>query len=131
MIYILCNVETGELLRISEQPIEASGAPLLVRAIDRPMPDLTKHEWVPNLLDFQQTPGLRTITKLQYLRRFTNGERIGIRAAAKAEPILEDYLALLELAEEINLDDPDTVAALQMLEAGGLIASGRAAEILA
>ena len=131
MIYVLCNVESGDLLRISEEVIEAPGAPLQVRALNRAMPDLTKEEWVPNLLEFQQKPGLRTITKLQYLRRFTNAERIAIRTATKAEPVLEDYMALLELAEEINLDDPDTGGALAMLEASGLIAVGRAAEILA
>ena len=39
-------------------------------------------------------------------------------------------MALLELSEEISLDDPDTIAAVTMLEMAGLIASGRAAEIL-
>ena len=38
---------------------------------------------------------------------------------------------LMELAQEINLDDPDTVAAVQMIEQAGLIAAGRAAEVLA
>jgi hypothetical protein len=31
----------------------------------------------------------------------------------------------------VDLDDPRTVAGIQSLEAGGLIAAGRAAEILA
>ena len=75
--------------------------------------------------------GPRTITKLEYLRRFTTAERVAIRAAASANPVLDDYLKLMELAQEINLDDPDTIAAVQMLEQSGLIASGRAAEVLA
>ena len=41
------------------------------------------------------------------------------------------YLKLMELAQEINLDDPDTIAAVQMLEQAGLIAAGRAVEVLA
>jgi len=45
-------------------------------------------------------------------------------------PQLEDYLALLELASEVRSDDPDIIAALQMLEGAGLIAAGRASEIL-
>ena len=73
----------------------------------------------------------RLITKLEYLRRFTTAERVAIRAAAAANPVLEDYLKLMELAQEINLDDADTVAAVQMLEQSGLIASGRATEVLA
>lgn len=72
-----------------------------------------------------------TMTKLEYLRRFTVDERVAIRAAAAQNAVLADYLALMELAQEINLDDPDTVAAVQMLEQAGLIAAGRAAEVLA
>lgn len=76
-------------------------------------------------------PLQRLITKLEYLRRFTTAERVAIRAAADANPVLDDYLKLMELAQEINLDDPDTVSAAQMLEQSGLIATGRAAEVLA
>lgn len=76
-------------------------------------------------------PADRTLSKLEYLRRFTTAERVTIRHAAKSEPVLEDYLAMLELAQDINLDDPDTVAAVGMLEQVGLIAQGRAAEVLA
>ena len=71
-----------------------------------------------------------TWTKLEYLRRFTQDERIAIRTAAKQVPALEDYVALLELATEVRSDDPDIIAALQMLEGAGLIAAGRAQEIL-
>ena len=75
------------------------------------------------------TPGVIR-TKLEHLRRFTQDERVAIRNAAKAIPVLEDYMALLELAEEINITDPDTIAAVQMLETSGLLAVGRASEIL-
>lgn len=70
------------------------------------------------------------LTKLGYLRRFTQAERIAIRAAAAASAELTDYLELLSLAEDVRTDDPDTRAAVEMLEAVGLIAPGRAAEIL-
>ena len=72
----------------------------------------------------------RILTKLEYLRRFTQAERIAIRAAAKAVAELDDYLELLALAQDVRLDDPDIVAALNMLESGGLIGDGRAQEIL-
>lgn len=71
-----------------------------------------------------------TWTKLEYLRRFTQDERIAIRNAAKVAPQLDDYLELLALAEEIRNDDPDIIGALQMLEASGLIDAGRTWEIL-
>lgn len=69
-------------------------------------------------------------TKLEYLRRFTQAERIAIRGVAKMVPELDDYLQLLELADEVRSDDPDIVGALAMLEGAGLIGAGRAGEIL-
>ena len=74
--------------------------------------------------------GPRTMTKLEYLRRFTVEERVAIRAAAEQNAVLADYLQLMELAQDINTGDPDTVAAVTMLEQAGLIAPGRANEVL-
>ncbi len=76
------------------------------------------------------TPTSYTWTKLQYLRRFTQAERIAIRGAATQSAELDDYLDLLALAEEVKSDDHDIVAALNMLECAGLLAPGRAQEIL-
>ena len=69
-------------------------------------------------------------SKLAYLRRFTQEERIAIRAAATQSPALADYLALLELAEEVDTRDADTITAVHLLEQLGLLAAGRALEIL-
>lgn len=68
------------------------------------------------------------LTKLQFLRLFTTGERIAIRASS--DPVIVDFLQLLDLAQDVRLDDPDTIQGLHYLEAEGLIAPGRAAEIL-
>ena len=72
----------------------------------------------------------RTLTKLEYLRRFTDKERIAIRAAAEQNAALADYLQLMEAAQDINTGDADTIAAVTMLAQAGLIAAGRAQEIL-
>lgn len=74
--------------------------------------------------------GRRLLTKLEFLRLFSPVERVSLRTAAKSSPELEDYMALMELAQDISLDDGDTITGVQMLEAAGLLASGRAAEIL-
>lgn len=73
----------------------------------------------------------RTLTKVAYLKRFTQAERIGIREAAKVNVVVEDYVELLNLAQDVDLADPETIAGVQQLEAAGLLAAGRAAEILA
>ena len=73
----------------------------------------------------------RVMTKLEFLRRFTQAERVAIRTVAKSNVVLEDYMAMIDLAQEIDTADADTAAGVQMLEQVGLIAEGRAAEILA
>ena len=130
MIYVICNVETGELLQVSENALSVSGHPLQVRTLDRTMPDMTKVTWENNLLDFVDKP-MRSLSKLDYLRRFTTEERVAVRTVAKTNAVLEDFMVLMDLASEINLDDPDTIAGVHMLEAVGLLAQGRASEILA
>ena len=80
--------------------------------------------------EVEAVPVPRTITKLEYLRRFTVEERVAIRAAAEQNAVLADYLQLMELAQDINTGDADTIAAVTMLEQAGLIAAGRAQEIL-
>lgn len=80
-------------------------------------------------------PVVREVSGISYLRRFTQAERIAIRGAASQSAVLDDYLKLLDATISqggmVNLDDEDTVAAVQMLEYVGLIATGRAVEILA
>lgn len=69
------------------------------------------------------------LTKLQFLRRFTTQERIAIRGSTN--PVIVDFMQLLDLALDVRLDDPDTVDGLHYLESLNLIGVGRAAEILA
>jgi hypothetical protein len=69
------------------------------------------------------------LTKLQFLRRFSQAERIAIRDSMN--PIIVDFLKMLDLAQDVRLDDPDTIAGVGYLESLELIAAGRAAEILA
>lgn len=67
---------------------------------------------------------------VEYKRRFSQEERIAIRNAAGSSRELDDYLDLLKDAQDVRSDDPDVIRALTTLEAAGLIAPGRAQEIL-
>ena len=73
----------------------------------------------------------KIISKVQYLKRFTQAERIAIREAAKTSAVVNDYVQLLDAASDVDLADPDTVAGVEQLESAGLLAAGRAAEVLA
>lgn len=76
------------------------------------------------------TPIGRRMSKLDYLRLFTQEERIAIRAAGKINTVVEDYLHLLELTDEVNTGDAEVGEALVMMETAGLLAVGRRDEVL-
>ena len=75
-------------------------------------------------------PDLR-VTGVAFKRRLTANERIAIRAAAGSSAHVFDYMDLLNSAPSVHLDEVDVVGGLQMLEAAGVLAAGRAAAILA
>jgi hypothetical protein len=80
----------------------------------------------------QPRPSVRDLAPVAYLKRFTQPERIAIRAAATANPAVNDYVQLLNaVTDVVHLDDPDTVAGLNALETAGLIGVGRSAAIRA
>lgn len=68
---------------------------------------------------------------IDLLRRFTFGEEVAIRTAAKSDVGIEVFLARLAAAKIVRLDHPDTIGGLQYLVAKGLISAERAAEVLA
>lgn len=89
----------------------------------------------------------RRVSKLQFRNLFSTAEKVAIEFAALDDPSspqetrlqaagLRVFLADVESATpepdgtSIDLDDPRTVAGVNTLEAYGLIAIGRAAEIL-
>lgn len=92
----------------------------------QPPEGCTIHEHQPEIII---PVSILVISKLQFLRRFTAEERIVIRASA--DPVIVDFLHLLDLAQEVRLDDADTQAGVRYLESAGLLAAGRAEAILA
>ncbi|MGZ5545085.1 MAG: hypothetical protein ACXWIU_10455 [Limisphaerales bacterium] len=70
------------------------------------------------------------LTKRAFLERFTPAERVAIRTAAQSSVAIQDYLELVNVSDNIDLTYSTTIAGVQELETAGLIAAGRAAEIL-
>lgn len=78
-----------------------------------------------------------TYTKFGFRQRFTTEELIAVdnydsnpNVPYEARAVIKSFLFSFQVAEEIDTTDPATVAGVQFLESVGLIASGRAAEIL-
>lgn len=121
---------------------DGAQAAALDRAIalynERNSPPLTAHDLVQRIvsgqLDALVQSHLKTkIRPVDFLQRFTLEERAAIRSTAKTNPQVEDYLQMLAAVgnAELDLTHPLTTAGVQALEAAGLIAAGRAAQILA
>ena len=99
-----------------------------------PLADFNHVEYVENAAPTTVYGGRRVLSRLEFMRLFTQAERVAIKdfalgttAQAKA---VRDFMYMMELAGEISLDDADTVQGCNFLENRSLIAAGRAAEIL-
>lgn len=75
-------------------------------------------------------PNNKSLTHLEFLRRFTSEERIAITQAGLSNTAIADYIKMLDVAKFINTTDSDVATGVQALEAAGVIDAGRAAEIL-
>ena len=112
--YIVQN-ELGENVRVTITP---SGS--IVRELERPAQ--------------LEPPAPRRITRLAFLSRFTDPEAVAIDLAsigATAQAAgMRRYLSKVNAATYIDLDRADTRAGVQALEAAGVLAAGRALQIL-
>lgn len=70
------------------------------------------------------------ISKREFLKLFTPVEYGAIKTAASVNTTVDYYWQQFLLAEFISLSDVDTLAGLELLENAGLLADGRAAEIV-
>ena len=76
-------------------------------------------------------PTSRVLTVLQFRDRLTPAEEISITEAGMTNSAVRVWLDRLAAAQEVNLDDPRVIAGLETMTAAGLLASGRAEEIIA
>lgn len=89
--------------------------------------------YVGNAPDYTPLPD-RAVTRLAFLDRFTDEEAIAIDLASQGATVqaaaMRRYTAKVNAATFIDLDRPDTRAGVLALESAGLLAPGRALEIL-
>lgn len=70
-------------------------------------------------------------TKLEFLLLFTVDERVAIDAATATNPYVKDFMNLLNMAQEIDVNHASTIEGIgfMALPEVGLLTSARAAEI--
>ena len=72
----------------------------------------------------------KVYTAYQFLLRFTSDERAAFRTAAETDQTVADFQQLAGAAQEINTDDPMTIAGMDYLVSVGLLTQKRKGEIL-
>lgn len=121
------RTDTGELIELVENVPDPF---LFGRSVTR-FAEKPEGTWNRVTHIFDPLPYVRAtvLTRLAFLQRMTPQERIAIRTAAKVDPVAEDFIHMLDIADDVGLDHPDTIAGLGYCEAMGYIGSGRAAAI--
>lgn len=76
-------------------------------------------------------PVPRLLTHEQLIKLFTPEEWEAMTQAARTSAAMDAWMRRFSLASVVNFDDEATVMGIQMLEMAGILAAGRAAEILA
>lgn len=94
--------------------------------------EFATHDHTPeaNMISASAPPSPLVLQPIEFLRRFKPAERMFIRALAKTDPIVEDFMALLDLTDLIHTNDADVGRGLGYLTMVGALAPGRRAEIL-
>jgi hypothetical protein len=128
-MYYVAYDHIGKLLGVSSDPIDVAAECFCIN-VEGDMPDLSVFQWNSGLLKFEPRVSDRILTKLQFMNRFTATERIAVRELAKTNLMIDDFMQLLALAEEVNLDDITTQQAIGYLTQLGIFTPDRMTAIL-
>lgn len=128
-IHCIYNTATNALLGVSETATEPEMGQS-VCTLPRGLPDFSIEYWNPAILQFQTKEGAQ-LSKKEFFRRWTPQEYGAAKALAAANGQVDYYWQLFILSDYISVTDPDTIAGVQFFESVGVMAQGRAAEILA
>lgn len=124
------RVDTGELVSLDEQdPDYEQGEVFRTLWFRGDMPPLSKYYWDKSQLAFLPR-GDVAITQLAFRNRFLPAEKTAIYTAAESNVEVRIWLDDLAATTSVRLNNAQTIASVQALEAAGLIGPGRADEIL-
>ena len=129
MLFVTYHADSGALISVTDTPPVADPA-TCTRAISADSGEL--HTWDANTRQFRDegVAAARTLTRLQYMTRFTQAELETIYGLSDTNMAVRVWVKMFERADVVDLDDARTVTGLQRLEAAGILGAGRAAEIL-
>jgi len=121
--YVLTN--GSSYLVTNTNPYQLGLVGYSIHEFDGAVPDLNTHLWDDQVEEF--VLNTRIVTSLQFLNRFTTAERIAILESTN--PIIKDFVYLLNSTVTVVLDAQNTIDGLNYLAFVGLLTSVRATEI--
>ena len=132
--YVLYNQSSGHIVDLSESgPVSVEPGQAL-KTFNEPIPNPINSKWNSVTLEYNIKPldtwETRMVTVYQFLNKFTAQERVIIKTVAKTNVALQDYLDMVNQAQEIDLNDPTLYGGLMFFVSLGLLDEYRIAEIL-
>jgi hypothetical protein len=130
MAFYCYSNSSRELIEVSDFPLAPSDdqACSEVNGINKAELEFS-YTWDTDSCSFVSTPK-RIISRKDFLKKFTPQEYAGIKGATQQNAVVDYYWQLFMVAENIDLADLDVLGGLSALEQLGLLASGRAMEIV-
>ena len=128
--YVVYNPSLGNAIVGISESFDQVPEGLIVAPFEGDIPNLTEWYWHPGSISFLKYPDQVALTKLAFLRKFTQAARVQIREAANVDPLIEDFMRLLDIAEFVDLKDSDTLNALNYFVYKSILTSNRLMEIL-
>lgn len=126
------NVVTGELFATGMPDKLPEGRKFIELKENETTPEMLSiyNETTKQFIPPQKEPdyGL-TISPRTFLQLFTFTQRMNIRAAAKLDPVIEDFMSLVQVPEPIRLKHPTTLAGLNLLVSKNLLTQSEATRI--
>jgi len=127
--YSYSNI-SGQLLEISDFPLASiDNTSTSENELSKTVLE-TSYSWDTDSLSFI-TKTFRILSKKNFLKKFTPTEYSNIKAATSSNGVIDYYWQLFMVADNVTLNDQDTILGIQVLEQLGLIGPGRSTEILA
>jgi len=128
--YTIFDTTTGEDISVgTSEPTLKVGQSFRATAYDpnRHADRTKRYVWNTETRDYDETDSRRGIlSPAEFMQRFTVQERIAIRGERGTDPVVHDFLSLLEVAQNVDLDDPATVAGVGYLVSVNLLTAERA-----
>ena len=128
MWYVVYEIATGKLVSVGS----SVGSDLASKGLtskEYPFRPDQIGIWNEATLDFDPRPvSFGKISTTDFMLRFTEAERKAVRESPNDKAV--DFREMLRLSATVNLDSAYIQASLDAMEQGGMLAAGRATEIL-